>query len=251
MVFRALVAAVSLVIATPVLLKPAVISPALAVTSEDPNPYEGRVAYEILRGDTSLGWHRIMFERKGEDLIVNIAIDLEFGFGFVKLYDYTHRNRETWRNGQLVKIETRTDDNGDAWIVEAALTEEGFMIFEGVDAGKIVEPPVFPTSYWDRRFVQQSSVLGTQKGYMRDIEVSDTAQTYAIRGDLYLDLPYDAEGRWQGGVATTGDGEIIWRPGVPPSDDERDWWSYSLDDLSLEELREGAQASFAEQSNTQ
>jgi len=210
--------------------------PAQAVTANDPLPYEGRTAYEVKRGDRSLGWHRIKFTRQGDELIVDIAIDLEFKLGFVTLYDYTHRNREIWRDGKLVKIETRTDDDGTPWIARGELTEEGFVIKDGIDGGRVVDAPFFPTSYWDRRFLEQEAVLGTQKGVIRDIETEKVDGVYQIRRDIFLDLIYDEQGRWRGGVATTKDGEIEWRPGMPPADDEVDWWAYGLEDLPLDAL---------------
>ncbi|MCR9255185.1 MAG: DUF6134 family protein [Alphaproteobacteria bacterium] len=215
---------------------PALTEPAGAVTATDPLPYGGKVSYEIKRGDMTLGWHRIKFDRQGDDLIVDIALDMEVKLGFITLYDYTHRNREIWRDGKLVRIETRTDDDGTPWIASGELTAEGFFIRDGVDGGRLLEAPLFPTSYWDRRFTEQDAVFGTQKGIIREIETRKENDVYVIRKDLMLDLVYDDQGRWQGGIATTKDGEITWLPGVPPQDDDTDWWAFGLEDLPLDEL---------------
>ena len=92
-------------------------------------PPADRIAFAVFRGDSPIGHHRLSFERAGEDLLVNVDIELKVKFAMFTLYDYKHRSRETWRDGRLVGLDTKTNDNGDKFFVRAAATQDGLERF--------------------------------------------------------------------------------------------------------------------------
>src|SRR5215469_15734747 len=73
------------------------------------------IGFVINRDGNPIGTQRVTFHTEpgpdGERLIVDIAIDIKVTAAFVTLYRYTFKGRETWQGGQLIAMETATDDD--------------------------------------------------------------------------------------------------------------------------------------------
>lgn len=166
------------------------------------------IAFAILRGDAPIGHHNVSFELSGLDLIVQIAIGIEVRFAFLTLYRYQHENREVWRDGRLVALETWTNDDGTIYGVTARDTPEGLWV-EGADGAFLAPPDIIPTSYWNPATVEQSRLLDTQRGRLLEVAIEPSGvdviaagpsnvpvRRYAVTGDLNLDLWYTEHGEW-------------------------------------------------------
>ena len=166
------------------------------------------LAFSVLRDGSPFGTHEISFRQDGEDLHVEVAIDLEVSLGFITLFRYEHRNHEIWRDGRLVSIETRTDDDGERYSVSGRATGKGFLV-TGAEGEILMPSDVLPTSYWHPETVQRDRMLDTQRGRLIEVRVQpiglervggadgQTATRYRVSGDLTLDLWYDARGEWR------------------------------------------------------
>ena len=164
--------------------------------------------FEILRGGTPIGRHTIDFRRDGADLHVDIAIDIAVELMFITVFRYTHRNHEIWRDGRLVSIETRTDDDGTAYRVSGRATNSGFRVTGS--AGNFLAPAdIVPTSYWSPRTPGQTALLDTQRGRIVAVAITPggterlatptgpvEAKRFAVDGDLRLSLWYTPAGEW-------------------------------------------------------
>ena len=171
-------------------------------------PYNNALSFEVLRGDNSIGLHRVNFERKGDELNVKVDIDLAVKLAFVTVYRYTHQSHEVWKDGRLVSIDTKTDDNGDAYRLTGRATEKGFEV-QG-HAGNITMPAdIIPTSYWHPETVEQTQLLDTQKGRLMEVSIqregterldlgdrSIDADRYRVSGDLRMRLWYTPDRQW-------------------------------------------------------
>jgi hypothetical protein len=171
-------------------------------------PATQKLAFEVLRGDADIGRHEVTFRREGEDLHVDVAIDLEVKLAFVTVFTYRHRNHEVWRDGKLVSIETETNDDGKEYKLSGRATAEGFRV-EGASGSFLAPAGIIPTSYWNPSTVEQTQLLDTQKGRLLDVNVTPegkeqivvegqslTTQRYRMSGDLRLELWYGPEGQW-------------------------------------------------------
>ena len=159
-------------------------------------------------GGRPFGHHRLSFRRDGDRLTVDIEIALEVRIAFVTAYRYRHRNTEIWRDGRLVSLDSRTDDDGRQHRVTARSAPEGLVV-DGID-GRIVAPAdIIPTSYWNKAIVDQTTVLDTQHGRLVDVTIrprgtetvtaagqSITTERYAVTGGADLDLWYSQAGQW-------------------------------------------------------
>lgn len=194
-------------------------------------PKVERIDFEVTRGGDPLGWHRLRVERDGDRAKVEVMIDFELKFGPIALYRYTHRNRTLIEDGKVVSIETRTNDDGDYFAVLARQGGEGKLSLLGVD-GRIVAPAdVFPSDYWRPATVRQTRLLDTQKGILRDIEmtaVTGREGCYDMTGDLTMRLCYDAQGRWVGGSFDGRGKEVLYTRREVPADAP---WAFSIQDV--------------------
>ena len=171
-------------------------------------PPARQIAFAILSGDDPIGHHSVTFERRGEDLVVDIDIGIEVRFAFLTLFRYQHENREVWRNGQLVSLDTTTDDDGTPYSVKARATPDGLWV-DGAEGSFLAPKEVIPTSYWNPATIEQTRLLDTQRGGLLEVTIQPSGEDavtvgsavvpvrkYAVSGDLNLDVWYTPRGEW-------------------------------------------------------
>lgn len=196
----------SIFFAATILLAAAITLTAATGRAQSAAPTTDQLAFEVLRKGKPIGSHTISFTPNGDALQVDIDIRLDVKFLMFNAYSYRHSNREVWRDGRLVEISTKTDDDGEAFFVNGRANGEGFEI--SASSGSTIAPEnIIPTSYWDPAIVRQSQLLNTQNGELLDvtvepgdeteIEIGDgtvNARHYVMSGDLDLELWYDPAG---------------------------------------------------------
>ena len=64
--------------------------------------------------------------KSGDETIVDVEVALAVKIAFITIFRLEHRNRETWRGGRLVKIDTKTNDNGKDFKVDGTANGAGF-----------------------------------------------------------------------------------------------------------------------------
>ena len=189
---------------------------AVAATAMTPSlagaavPPSGQIAFDVLRGGSSIGSHVLTFRQDGEDLLVDVAIDLRVRIALITAYRYTHRNTERWRDGRVVSIDTVTNDDGRDLQVTGRATDEGFVV-DGSEGRLVAPPDILTTSYWQQGITQVDSALDTQNGIIRQFTVTEgpselidgnggriPGQRYRFDGDLNLDVWYSAQAEWVG-----------------------------------------------------
>ena len=171
-----------------------------------PTPEE--IAFRVTRDGEPLGRHTLNFRQESDGLHVEIDIALEVKFAFLTLFSYRHHNHEIWRDGRLVALETRTDDDGEMFWVRAQATNDGLRV-ENANGVYTAPSGIIPTSYWNAATVTQSQLLDTQTGAIRQVQVTPAAEEsvilegrpamarkYRMSGDLEMDLWYSDSGSW-------------------------------------------------------
>lgn len=158
--------------------------------------------FDVLRDGAPIGTHRVTVERDGDDTRATIEIDMAVRLAFVTVYRYTHRSTELWRDGRLVSLDARTDDNGTRTQVSARATDAGLAI-DGSGGRYVAPAETVPTSYWNREKVMRSPLLDTQSGKLIDVSAMALAADangtrYRLAGDLEADLVYGPGGDWTG-----------------------------------------------------
>ncbi|MEM7525529.1 MAG: DUF6134 family protein [Pseudomonadota bacterium] len=165
--------------------------------------------FQVDMGGSPIGTHSVRFEQRGDELHAFIDIQFDVGFAFITLYEYEHSNHEVWRDGRLISIDTKTNDDGEQFTVKGEATAEGFRV-EGSEGLLTLPADILPSSYWNPATLTAPMLLDTQKGRVLDAQFEtldaeriapQTGATvracrYRMSGDLDLDVWYDGAGRW-------------------------------------------------------
>jgi Family of unknown function (DUF6134) len=204
------------------------------------SPYGPQASYAIYRGGLQIGRHTVSFQHKGALQVVTADCEIDVKALGVSAYRYVHHNREEWAGDQLQSLRATTDDNGQKFTVTAerhggvlvvervaptkvstaALLDQGY---QGPDVSRQSLPAgIMPTSQWNIRQVQQTTLLNTQLGTVAKVHVtpmgretvqtangSVTAMRYRYAGDLRMDQWFDDRGRWVKGAFAAFDGSTI------------------------------------------
>ena len=167
-----------------------------------------RIAFEVFRGGDLMGSHEVAFRQDGDELHVEIDIELEVTMAFITVFEYRHRNHEIWRDGRLIAIETETDDDGTQYWLRGQASEAGFEV-DGSNGSFIAPADVMPTSYWNIDTVDYTQLLDTQRGRLIDVDIVPAgseaivvegkpveAERFTVTGDLTLDVWYTPDNEW-------------------------------------------------------
>lgn len=173
-----------------------------ATETLDGIPSSGTILFDVFMEGDKVGQDRITFNRNGDTLVVERTVNLSYSFAYVNFLDYTHKSRDYWKHGRLVKVEGRTNNNGEKLTVRARRDGEEMVIIEGEKPGR-TPSRVIPTSWWNHGITKGPSLLDTQYGRYRSVSVEKvgeasrrkgsetvTADHYRVSGDLELQLWY-------------------------------------------------------------
>ncbi len=185
------------------------------------------LSFEVLRDGSQIGHHKIAFERVGDELHVDVEVDLKVSLAFITLFSYEHRAKEVWRDGRLISLETQTNDDGEEFRVTARSTPEGLMV-EGADGRFLAPAEILPTTYWHPDTVDQEFLLDTQHGRLLSVSATPKgtdvieaaseqlpAKRFAMEGDVEADLWYDPSGDWMKIAFSVRGSEIDYIPVGP------------------------------------
>lgn len=154
--------------------------------------------FTVLRDGAPIGHHRVEVNRDGDEVKVSVDIALDVSFGFIPLYSYRHHSQEVWRGERLIRLDSRTDDNGDAFKVSARATLDGLVVDTGTQRS-VMPADTVPTSYWNKALVSGRPILDSQEGRLLAVTVTPAGPArWHIRGDVDLDIAYDRDNRWSG-----------------------------------------------------
>lgn len=174
---------------------------AAAVPADD-----GRtLAFDVYRSGKKAGTHTLRFRQQGPDLMVDVDIRLK-GRIFLLSFSYEHQNREVWRDGRLLRIDTRTKTNDKVQTVTGRATSDGLDVRTN-DEVRLMPADVMPSSYWHPDMPNHKALLDTQKGKLASIVVDQIVSTtrngrpvneYRLTGGLKANVVYDGNGCFVG-----------------------------------------------------
>lgn len=183
--------------------------------------------FAVTRDGSPIGWHRVGIAERDGATDVTVDIELDVKLAFIQLYRYRHANREMWDDAGLVRLSSRTDDNGTPWRVEAARDGAALRV-EGGGQTQAVPLDTRTTTYWHPGFVRADRWIDTQRGRVLQARVTPSARErisaggavieavrYRLGGELELDIWFDEE-RWVGLLFKGSDGSAIRYELVPP-----------------------------------
>lgn len=186
--------------------------PATAATVSGFDPlkaYGDRIVFDVYRGDDRIGRHVVDFRRDGDALAVHTRFDAAVEMLGITVYRFDHHSSASWRDGRLLDLTARTDDDGKDSAVSVN-RRGGLLKVRGPDGVDTVSGGTFPSSHWNPGIVHASRLINTLTGNVDNVRIArigvETVQTNAgpaeatrfrYSGDLHdVDAWYDGDGRW-------------------------------------------------------
>ncbi|MFZ4689621.1 MAG: DUF6134 family protein [Polymorphobacter sp.] len=176
-----------------------------------PVPAGDRLAFDVMRKGSRLGTHVLTFERKGDNLVVRVAVELMVKAAFITLYRYSHRATERWVGDEVVALDSTTDDDGKKFTVTGR-RENGALVVQGSQTPRYVAPAnAHPATHWNRSQMD-GPWINTQDGKLlrprvvqQGVEAIATVKSGQVRasrlvlsGDVDMNMWYDQQPTWSG-----------------------------------------------------
>jgi len=155
--------------------------------------------FRIMRDGDDIGSHSLEAVLGPSGLEVAITIRIAVKFLGITAYRYEMDNREIWKSGRIVSVDSRvnddgTDDNANIVANGDVLSISGSR-YKGTAPGTAVT-----TSYFAPPFLERQPWLSTQSGAPLPVQIAPEGRNgwYAVTGELETKLGYDSRGEWTG-----------------------------------------------------
>ena len=205
------------------LLAGALALPGASVANTEP---ASELLFRVMLDDRDIGVHRFHVTRQEDRELVEIQADFDVTFLAIPVYSYDHYNREIWRDGCLVRIESKTDDNGDEFRIEGEDLGDRFVVSTQDATTELDADCVMSFAYWNRDFLTQGRLLNAQTGEYLPVSVEDLgvealrlgdesveARRYRLSNpdeEIDISVWYDAgSGRWLSLESRVGDKRLL------------------------------------------
>lgn len=163
-----------------------------------------RIAFTVTRNGNAIGSQVYNFVRKNDKIIVNIQTDIDFKFLSVPLYRFEHESREVWQGNRLLRLVSKTNDNGDPVDLDVRADGNVLKIEGGNGEVQDVDSLAVPASLWNEVIVKRNTVVDTVNGKLLSMKVADlgdetimvagepvAAHHYRLSGEYNRDVWYD------------------------------------------------------------
>ena len=122
-----------------------------------------RIEFDIYRNNKHIGKHVFSFKKLDEELVVQSQIDLEIKkFGLV-LYRYHVKGTEIYKDGKLIKFNSKTNQNGKEKYVNMILENNEYTIDGSSYQGKASVDYLLGT-WWNHSIVNAKAQISAVSG---------------------------------------------------------------------------------------
>ena len=167
-------------------------TPALAAEKADRT-------FRVIRDGDDIGTHRLdsVLGPNGLETVITVRISVKF-LG-ITAFRYELDNREVWKDGRMVSLDSKVFDDGRDFFARARRAGDGLAI-EGTEYSGPAPGDLAATSYYARDFLDRKPWMSSQSGRLMDISFSQArgGGWTTLSGDLRTSLRHDASGEWVG-----------------------------------------------------
>ena len=122
-----------------------------------------RIEFDIYRNNKHIGKHIFSFTRSNDQLAVESEINFVIKKLGIVLYKYHVKGKEVYKDGKLIKFNSKTDQNGKKKYVNMELENDEFIIDGSSYKGKA------PTNYllgtwWNHSIVEAEAQISAVSG---------------------------------------------------------------------------------------
>ena len=179
--------------------------------------------FDAVLNDKVIGQHTFIYEN--EKTISNANFKFEYLFmDFI----YQHKSTETWQEGCLKTISSKTDDDGDLYEVSGHIGTDQFLVTTN---DKATELPscVMTFAYGNPKILEQKKLMNSQSGEYLDVDIQFIREENHIvkgediltdlwrieanidDGDLLIHLWYDKNMNWVSLKSQTPIGDMLYK----------------------------------------
>lgn len=167
--------------------------------------------FVVYLNDREIGHHRFSTGFRDGHKIIKSRASFKVNFWIFNAYEYDHVNNETWKEGCLKKMVSRTNDNGDLYAVTVDTdTDPESLLVDTQDRTRTLNGCIRTFAYWDPDLIKADRLLNSQTGEYIDVETKDLGQSpvqhkgklvnakrYRIMArNLSIDVWYSDGGDW-------------------------------------------------------
>ncbi len=190
-------------------LLPGLLLPAAARAAPPPPPGD-RLGFDILRKGSPLGHHVLTFATAGNRLTVKVEVSLLYKLLGITLFHYSHHCTEVWDGGEVVALDSRTDDNGMPRQLTARRGAGGLVV-EATGTPRYTAPAnALPATHWNQHELD-GPWINTENGKLLRPHVAPAgtetipaaggrslnARRFDLSGEVQMVMWYDRIG-WAG-----------------------------------------------------
>ncbi|MBL4619218.1 MAG: hypothetical protein GXP04_10650 [Alphaproteobacteria bacterium] len=156
----------------------------------------------IKREGKVIGYHHVDVHETAFGTVVFTEIEMRVRLGPVPLFKYDHDSREVWREGEIITIDSDTNNNGEKTYLRAQ-REDGVLQIDGSGYQGPAPAEAMPSSYWDKSMIAANTIISTLTGEIIDVSVEHVGETlaphfvkaeqYRVTGTVTLDIWYDGQ----------------------------------------------------------
>jgi hypothetical protein len=164
------------------------------------------LSFTVLRNGDVVGTHSIHFQPQADGVNVAVDTNVVVKMAMIPVYRFEHHGQETWSRGQLVALNSTTNDDGAKHTLKVSAAP-GTLEVNGDDKPTRLPAVTLPASLWNRATVAQGTLMNTLDGHAMTVHISDLgdetvsvhgqprhAHHYSMTGDLARELWYDGSG---------------------------------------------------------
>jgi hypothetical protein len=181
-----------------------------------PIPAGNSLGFKVFRNGSPIGEHQLSFTQNGDDLRVDVNIDLVVTIATIPVFRYGLKATERWSKGVFQSLDSNVNYNGDPLIVHAQKSADGYEV-EGINKNdqsknmpRYTAPPdTLPLTYWNKKMLN-STILNVQTAHCYKVDVASPgwnnvpttagttilAQRFDLTGKLVLSVWYDQQDNW-------------------------------------------------------
>ncbi len=167
------------------------------------------IYFDVSRNGSQFGQHIVRFEAdEAGDITAVVDVDLRAGLGPITLFRYALDVRETWRDGYVLSVEGKVNNDGERESVTARRNGEQLEV-EGTEFSGELPLSVIPASHWNIWQTQADRILSTESGEVIKVDVKPLgremieaggetieARKFLMDSDIDVTLWYDDQDRW-------------------------------------------------------
>ena len=150
-----------------------------------------RIEFDIYRNNKHIGEHIFSFAKSDEQISIESEINFIIKKLGIVLYKYHVKGKEVYKDGKLIKFNSRTDQNGKEKYVNLELENDEFIINGSSFKGKT------PTNYllgtwWNHSIVESEAQISAVSGRIINQKVTFLGkETIKIGNKTYKTLHFN------------------------------------------------------------